>query len=112
MVKKSSKSKDKQVDTLHPGTRKWIASVKAEFVLSEHHDMVLELAGRAWDRACDAAQDIAVSGLTFVDRLGNLRPRPSCKIENESTIIFARMLRELALDVELPAALRPPTIRR
>ena len=41
------------------------------------------------------------------DRFGQLKPHPATGIERDSTVLFARCLRELALDVEPPAERRP-----
>jgi len=112
MSKKKAKRKTRP-KLLRLATRKWIESVKATYELDAHHVMLLELAGRAWDRAMAAAEDIAKNGTTFEDRFGAIKARPSCKIENESMAMFLRTLRELALDIEPPSdPKRPPAIKR
>ena len=115
-VKQESNKRPKRTASkpvkLRPETQKWVAKVKADFELDRHHEMLLELAGRAWDRSYNAAIDIAENGTTFSDRFGQERPRPSVKIEADSALLFSKILRELALDVEAPESPRPPQIRR
>jgi phage terminase small subunit len=82
-----------------------------EFVLESHHLHLLVLACEALDRAAQAREAIAEHGPVFVDRYGQPRARPEVQIERDSRIAFARLLRELALDVEGPSeSPRPPRI--
>lgn len=83
-------------------TQRWWASVAEEFVLDEHHLRLLTLAAEAWDRCQEARQAIAEHGITFTDRFGQPKVRPEVAVERDSRIGFARMLRELALDVDPP----------
>ena len=98
---------------LKPATRKWWTSVVRMYELEAHHIRLLTLAGEAWDR-CEAARTaIAKHGLTYRDRFGQPKARPEVAIERDSRIGFARMLRELDLDVESPAETkRPPQLSR
>jgi phage terminase small subunit len=97
---------------LRPETRQWWAQVCHEYVdLEGHHLKLLSLAAEAWDRCAEAREAIAEHGLTFVDRLGTPRARPEVAIERDSRIAFARLLRELALDVAAPDDSRPPALR-
>jgi hypothetical protein len=51
-------------------------------------------------------------GLTYTDRFGAPRARPEVAIERDSRIAFARLVRELALDVEAPPEpSRPPALK-
>ncbi len=94
---------------LRPGTRKWVRQVSEEFVLEEHHLRLLVLAGEAWDRCEQAREILGLESLTYLDRFGQPRARPEVSIERDSRIAFARLLRELDLDVEPPKAPgRPP----
>ena len=96
---------------LNPATRKWWESVVAEYELEPHHVRLLTLAGESWDRGQQAREAIAKHGLTFVDRHGSPRARPEVGIERDSRIAFARLLRELGLDVQPPSESRPLAIR-
>jgi phage terminase small subunit len=97
---------------LRPKTRQWFDSVLADFALEQHHVRLLTLAGEAWDRAQQAREALAEHGLTYADRYGCPHPRPEVAIERDSRTAFARLLRELDLDVEAPAqAARGPSLR-
>src|SRR4051812_30486789 len=97
---------------LKAATKAWFDSVLAEYELEPHHIRLLTLAAQSWDRAEQARQDLSVHGLTFDDRFGQPHARPEVAIERDNRISFARLLRELALDVSQPDESRPPGIRR
>jgi phage terminase small subunit len=107
MTKKDPKTPAKPPKHLRAETRRWWASVIADFELEPHHVRLLTLAGESWDRCQQARAAIAEHGLTFIDRLGSPRSRPECAIERDSRIAFARLIRELNLDVDAPAESRP-----
>jgi hypothetical protein len=71
---------------------------------------LLRLAAEAWDRCEQARLVIAEQGLTYMDRFEQPRARPEVAIERDSRIAFARLIRELALDVDSPADVRPPRL--
>jgi phage terminase small subunit len=73
-----------------------------EYELEPHHVRLLTLAAEAWDRAAAAREVVDRDGMTFADRFGQPKPRPEIAIERDSRIGFARLLRELGLDVEKP----------
>jgi phage terminase small subunit len=96
---------------LRSETAGWWRTVVAEFELEPHHLRLLRLACEAWDRGQEAREAIAQHGSVFVDRFGQPRARPEIAIERDSRISFARMLRELALDVDGPVEDgRPPRL--
>jgi len=95
---------------LRPATRLWWASVVADYTLEGHHVRLLTLASEAWDRAELARETLAKKGLTFIDKHKQPRARPEVSIANAAAITFARLLRELALDVAPPDS-RPPGVR-
>jgi hypothetical protein len=68
---------------------------------------LLTLAGESWDRGQQAREIVDRDGMTFDDRFGQPKPRPEIAIERDSRIGFARLLRELALDIDAPAEVRP-----
>lgn len=92
---------------LAPSTRRWWASVVEQYILEEHDVRLLTLGAEHWDRAAIAREALASRGLTFVDRFGCPRERPEVKIAKESAGMFARLIRELRLDIEAPES-RPP----
>jgi P27 family predicted phage terminase small subunit len=97
---------------LKAATRRWWAEVCARWVLEEHHQRVLTLAGEAWDVAQEAGALIRREGLTVTTKAGGPRAHPCVKIAAEARLQFFRGIRELDLDLEPPAqAKRPPTLR-
>ena len=98
---------------LTEATQRWWQSVVADYVLEEHHAKLLQLAAEAWDRSQQARDALAQHGTTFVDRFGAPHARPEVAIERDSRLSFARLVRELDLDVQEPAPGRsaPPALR-
>jgi len=86
----------------------WWLSVVSNWELDAHHVRLLTLASEAWDRTAEARRRLKKYGLTFEDRFGQPRARPEVAIERDSRLAFARLLRELNLDVEPPRESRPP----
>lgn len=96
---------------LRATTRRWFNDVVADFDLESHDIRLLTLAGEAWDRGQQAREIVDRDGMTFLDRFGQPKPRPEIAIERDSRIGFARLLRELALDIDGPDS-RPPGLTR
>jgi phage terminase small subunit len=84
---------------LKPATRRWWVAVHADYELEEHHSRLLTLGCEAWDRAQDAREAVGTHGLTYLDRWDVPHPRPEVAIERDSRIAFARLVRELGLDL-------------
>ncbi len=80
-------------------TKRWWKAVVSEFDLRPHHLRLLQFAAEAWDRAEQAKEAIRKHGLVFTDKHGQPRARPEVNIERDSRIGFARMLREIGLDL-------------
>jgi len=94
---------------LRDDTAAWWRSVAADHALEAHHLRILTLAAEAWDRGQEAREAIARHGSVFVDRFDQPRARPEVAIERDSRIAFARLVRELALDIDAPDEhSRPP----
>ena len=98
-------------DHLQPETGAWWLQVMSEFELEAHHERLLTLACQAWDRGELARQVLQSDGLTFRDRFDQPKARPEVGIQRDSVIAFARLIRELDLDVGQPAERsRPPAL--
>src|SRR5262245_56820133 len=96
---------------LAAATRRWWKSVCENYDLEEHHLRLLQLAGEAWDRGQEARKLLQKDGLTVVTAAG-LKQHPACALERDSRLAFARLIRELELDTEPPAAAsRPPALK-
>jgi phage terminase small subunit len=100
----------KAPEHLQPATAEWFESVTKDYELEPHHLRLLTLAAQSWDRAEQAREILAAKGLTFEDRFDQPHARPEVAIERDSRIAFARLLRELCLDLEPPAERRPPAL--
>lgn len=98
---------------LSKAVRAWWKSVMLDYQLEPHHLRLLQLAGEAWDACEQARKAIADHGTTYKDRFGAPRVRPEVGIMRDSRLAFARLVRELDLDVEAPASDRsgPPPLR-
>ena len=86
-----------------PSTAEWWRGVVDDFALEPHQLRLMQLACEAWDRCQEARAALTENGLTYTDRFGAPRARPEVAIERDGRIAFARLLRELALDVTAPA---------
>lgn len=95
---------------LRKATAEWFRSVVEGFNLEPHHVRLLTLAAEAWDRCQQAREILDAEGLTYVDRFNQPSARPEVAIERDSRIAFARLLRELGLDLAAPDEPRPPTV--
>ena len=88
-------------------TSAWWKEVVTEFDLDSHHIRLLTKACESYDRSEQARKAILKHGLTFNDRFGAPRARPECAIERDSRLAFARLVREIGLDVYPPSESRP-----
>jgi phage terminase small subunit len=93
---------------LSPAMRAWWNQTVRTFVLERHHLLLLEGACRSWDLAQRARAVLDREGLTYLDRWRQPRVRAEVQVEHQAKIAFARLLRELSLDVSAPEASRPP----
>jgi P27 family predicted phage terminase small subunit len=97
---------------LQASTRRWWEAVASDWQLEEHHLRLLTLAAEAWDRCKQAREQVAREGLTVETKAGGPRLHPCVRVEQDARLAFARMIRELDLDVQPPAeAKRPPALR-
>lgn len=96
---KAQKQVPKPPQHLPPATAAWFASVVTDYELDPHHIRLLTLACESWDRGQQARQVLDRDGLTYQDRFGAPRARPEIGIERDSRIAFARLVRELGLDL-------------
>lgn len=86
----------------------WFSTV-TNFQLEQHHLVTLEQACRCLDRIEEAKKAIDRDGAYIVNRSGGLREHPGHKVEQGNRIIFARLIRELQLDVGEVES-RPPQL--
>ena len=98
-------------DQLETTTKKWFRQICEDYCMESHHVRLLTLAAEAWDRSVMAQREIKKWGILYVDD-GKPRVNPAIKVKEQAEIIFARLIRELCLDVEPPKSPgRPPGLR-
>lgn len=95
-------------DHLGEESRLFWQEVCGNYFLESHHLKILESVCTCWDRIVIARDEIALSGVFIKDRYGQIKTNPAVRVEHDSKILLARLLRELQLDVELPDDPRPP----
>jgi phage terminase small subunit len=86
----------------------WWHSVTSNYALEDHHKKILECACRAWDRAAQAAALVDAEGLVTYDRFQQAKVHPACLVERDNRALFARLVRELGLDLDSPEERRAP----
>jgi P27 family predicted phage terminase small subunit len=82
--------------------------IVGEFELERHHRAVLQVALEAWDRMVAARRVLDENGVTYVDRFGAPRARPEVAVERDAGLRLLRAMRELDLEGEPEADVRPP----
>ncbi len=106
----SKRNNQKAPAYLSKESRKCFASVVDAYDLEPHHIRLLVLACESWDEKEVARAEVAKSGATFTDRYGQPREHPAVGTGRQSRLQFARIVRDMALDVESPAESRPNRI--
>ena len=82
------------------------------WVLEPHHERLLTAAAMTWDEYMRAQRLVQREGLVVTMPSGAKRPHPALRIVQEARIAFARLIRELDLDLDAPATeKRPPNLR-
>ena len=91
--------------------RKFRRDVLKEYQIEDAHDLRrLELASYCLDRVEECQQLIEKDGAFIKDRFEQLKEHPACKVERDNKTLFARLIRELGLDLEQPETPRPPRL--
>jgi P27 family predicted phage terminase small subunit len=88
----------------------WFKHTVALYDMDEHHIKLLTLACESWDRGTQARKGLEQHGLTFVDRHGSRKPAPEISIEKDSRTAFARLVREIGLDLASEPKSSPPAL--
>lgn len=90
----------------------WWREIASNWRLDAHHLAILSHAATCMDRAEVARKIILEKGAFVPDRYGAQKENPAIKAERDSMALFARLVRELGLDPELPAERsRPPLLQ-
>ena len=87
--------------------------IVAVYELEAHHQQLLLRACEFLDTIAEARTSLKAAGSDyFEDRWGQPKTRPEVGVIRASSVSFTRCLRELNLDVEIPADSRPPVLAR
>lgn len=90
---------------LSPASRALFRTIVREYVLEDWHVRLLTEALGSLDRAEQARRQLDIDGLTTTTRLGELKAHPLILVERDARNTFARLMKQLGLDVE---PLQPP----
>jgi phage terminase small subunit len=90
-------------------TRAWWLQVVLDYQLEPHHELLLTAACECLDRIAQAQEAVAAEGLFPTNARGR-KLHPALLLERDQKVLFARLLRELSLDIDVPEAPRPPQI--
>ena len=83
------------------------------YEMEPHHQQLLVRACEFLDTIAQARTSLELAGgHYFEDRWDQPKVRPEVGVIRESSIGFTRCIRELNLDVEIPADSRPPVLAR
>ena len=102
-----SPRKQRPPKTLSRAGKLYWTTVTAAYDFDDEGLTLLSQACEMMDRASQAAETIAKDGILQTDRFGVAKPHPATEIERQSRLAFARLRRELNLDVPPPDS-RPP----
>ena len=90
------------------GCKFW-EKILGEYILEEAHDLErLSMACKCLDDIHQGEEQIKLDGMYVRDRYGQVKEHPAAKVIRDNRIIFCRIIRELALDIETPSESRPP----
>ena len=84
-------------------------SIVGDYVIEPWQVRLVTESLRSLDRAEQAREQIAREGLTTTTRLGEVKAHPLLMVERDQRAAFARMMKQLGLDLEGPP---PPSARR
>lgn len=87
---------------LRKETRTWWRNVAKEWALEDHEMRLLTLACETWDRILNIRERVEEDGTFIKSRLGELKPHPGLAEERRQKATFAKLLKELDLEVEPP----------
>jgi phage terminase small subunit len=87
-------------DSLSKSSKKFFTKILNNYELEDHHLEILSQACHCLDRIEESRLQIKKDGDYILDRFGILKPHPALKTEEKNKVIFARLIRELGLDIE------------
>jgi len=101
------KSNTKLPGYLSAASRTWARRILDEYELESHHIRLLIMAAEQLDKASLARDKLEVEGCIFIDRFKQPRQSPWVVIQRNASLAFAKLLKELRLDIEPPNDYQP-----
>jgi hypothetical protein len=92
---------------LAAGKRLWM-DISGVYALEPHQFELLKSLCECLDRQELCRKQLKKDGLFLVTRFGETKPHPALREEREHRILYARLIRELNLDLEIPENPRKP----
>lgn len=92
------------------GKKFWRKMMEEREFTQTHHFELLAQACKCLDRVAEAREELDRVGSYYKDRWGTPHQHPALKGEQSNKILFARLMRELNLDIEQPEEPRPPAL--
>lgn len=90
------------IDHLRDETQRWIRDLVRNYTFEPGQLKLLILAGESWDRTIEARELIRKDGICIEDRFGQTKKHPAATIERDSRASFARLIKQLKLDLDPP----------
>jgi P27 family predicted phage terminase small subunit len=88
--------------------RAFFERITEEFELDAPALQTLALACKQLDRLAEARQVLQREPVVVPDRFGFPKTHPAVEVERNAAVAFARLMREIGLDLEPPSDVRPP----
>lgn len=86
----------------------FVKKVLSEYDLADAHDLErLDMAGRCLDEISEAEDQIRIDGRYQQNRYGGTVEHPAARVIRDTRLLFVKIIRELALDINVPDS-RPP----
>jgi hypothetical protein len=82
--------------------RLWWCGIVEKYVLESHHLALLTQAAQAMDRIENARRTLRADGQYYRNAKGERRAHPALAVAAQSSMLFAKLLRQLDLDTEPP----------
>lgn len=95
---------------LSKNSKEWYQEIINEYELEAHHLKILLAAAEALDRIEEARKVIKQEGSYYRDRFDQPKAHPALDVERNNKILFARLVRELGLDLGNSDNSRPPSL--
>lgn len=105
----TKKSEHRPPAHLRPSSKRWWSAIASEYELEPQHLALLDQAAKCLDRIESAREILDRDGVVTQDRFGCAKPHPAMAVELQNKTIFARLVREIGLDVTDPDS-RPPRV--